>query len=251
MTDQDRHPEPTLSRHVEEILRSVEGEIPEPVVTLSRGPLDAEERTIKDILVRMGSLIEERIRITVEALETHDVEKALFVIRGDEEINALQVQAMDHVVLTIATQAPVARDLRFLLTLDHVGYELERIGDSVANVAKRARELAPEAPLEGHVGIPEMGRLASQFLAETMRALTDADAVAAREVSVRDDEIDSIYHRAVDRVTQLAKDDPGNVERAMRLLIAARYMERVGDHITNIAEDVVFLSSGMREDLNP
>ena len=158
---------------------------------------------------------------------------------------------MDHVVLTIATQAPVARDLRFLLTLDHVGYELERIGDSVANVAKRARELAPEAPLEGHVGIPEMGRLASQFLAETMRALTDADAVAAREVSVRDDEIDAIYHRAVDRVTQLAKDDPGNVERAMRLLIAARYMERVGDHITNIAEDVVFLSSGMREDLNP
>jgi phosphate transport system protein len=96
-----------------------------------------------------------------------------------------------------------------------------------------------------------MGRLAAQFLAETMRAMTDADATAAREVSVRDDDIDAIYHRAVDRLTQLAKDDPGNVERAMRLLIAARYMERVGDHITNIAEDVVFLSSGEREDLNP
>ena len=251
MTDQDRHPEPTLNRQVEEILRTVEGEIPEPNVMLPRGPLDTEERTIKDILVRMGSIIEERIRLTIEALETHDDEKALFVIRGDEEINALQVQAMDHVVLTIATQAPVARDLRFLLTLDRVGYELERIGDSVANVAKRARELAPDAPLEGHVGVPEMGRLAAEFLAETMRAMTDADATAAREVAVRDDEIDVIYHRAVDRLTQLAKDDPGNVERAMRLLIAARYMERVGDHITNIAEDVVFLSSGKHEDLNP
>ena len=251
MTEQDRHPEPSLDRRVEELLRTVEGEIPEPVVTLPRGPLDREERTIKDILLRMGSIIEERIRLTVESLETHDAEKALLVILGDEEINALQVQVMDEVVLTIATQAPVARDLRYLMTLDRVGYELERIGDSVANVAKRARELAPEAPLEGHVGVPEMGRLAAQYLAVTMRALTDADATAAREVSVRDDEIDAIYHRAVDRVTQLAKDDPGNVERAMRLLIAARYMERVGDHITNIAEDVVFLSSGQHEDLNP
>jgi phosphate transport system protein len=247
----DRDPQPAMDRHVEEILRSVEGEIPEPVVTLPRGPLDREERTIKEILLRMGSIIEERIRLTVEALETHDAEKALFVIRGDEEINALQVQAMDHVILTIATQGPVARDLRFLLTLDRIGYELERIGDSIANVAKRARELAPEPPLDSHVGVPEMGRLAAQFLAATMRALVDADAAGAREVSVRDDEIDTIYHRAVDRLTELAKADPANVERSMRLLIAARYMERVGDHITNIAEDVVFLSSGLREDLNP
>lgn len=251
MTERDPHHEPALDREVEEILRSVEGEIPEPVVTLPRKPLDREERTIKELLLRMGSIIEERIRLTVEALETHDAEKALFVIRGDEEINALQIQAMDHVVLTIATQAPVARDLRYLLTLDRIGYELERIGDSVANVAKRARELAPEPPLDGQVGVPEMGRLAAQFLAETMRALTDADAVAAREVAVRDDEIDALYHRAVDRLTEVAKAAPGNVERAMRLLIAARYMERVGDHITNIAEDVVFLSSGRREDLNP
>jgi phosphate transport system protein len=251
MTERDPHHEPVLDREVEEILRSVEGEIPEPVVTLPRKPLDREERTIKEILLRMGSIIEERIRLTVEALETHDAEKALFVIRGDEEINALQIEAMDHVVLTIATQAPVARDLRYLLTLDRIGYELERIGDSVANVAKRARELAPEPPLDGQVGVSEMGRLAAQFLAETMRALTDADAAAAREVAVKDDEIDAIYHRAVDRLTELAKADPGNVERSMRLLIAARYMERVGDHITNIAEDVVFLSSGHREDLNP
>jgi phosphate transport system protein len=251
MTDRDPHHEPALDRAVEETLRSVEGEIPEPVVTLPRRSLDREERTVKEILLRMGSIIEERIRLTVEALETHDAEKALFVIRGDEEINALQVEAMDHVVLTIATQAPVARDLRYLLTLDRIGYELERIGDSVANVAKRARELAPEPALDGQVGVPEMGRLTALFLAETMRAMTDADAAAAREVAVRDDEIDALYHRAMDRLAELAKASPGNVERAMRLLIAARYMERVGDHITNIAEDVVFLSSGHREDLNP
>ena len=251
MTERDPQPEPAIDRQVEEILRGVEGDIPEPVVLLPRRPLDREERLIKDVLLRMGSLIEERIRLTIEALETHDAAKALFVIEGDEEINALQVQAMDHVVLAIATQQPVARDLRFLLALDRIGAELERIGDSVANVAKRARELAPVPPLEGHLAIPEMGRIAAQFLADTMRALVDSDAAAAREVATHDDDIDALYHRTVDRVTDLAKASPDNVERAMRLLVAARYMERIGDHITNIAEDVVFVSSGQREDLNP
>jgi phosphate transport system protein len=173
------------------------------------------------------------------------------VIEGDEEINALQIAAMDHIVLTIATQQPVARDLRFLLALDRIGYELERIGDSIANVAKRVRELAPEPPLEGHLAIPEMGRLSAQFLADTIRALVDNDAAGAREVATHDDDIDALYHRCVDRITELAKASPENVERAMRLLIAARYMERIGDHITNIAEDVVFVSEGAREDLNP
>ena len=251
MTERDPQLEPIVDRQVQEILRGVEGDISEPIIPLPRRPLDNEERTIKDTLIRMGSLIEERIRLTVEALETHDAEKALFVIEGDEEINALQVQAMDLVVLTIATQQPVARDLRFLLALDRIGYELERIGDSIANVAKRARELAPLPPLEGHLVIPDMGRLAAAFLADTIRALVDSDAAGAREVALQDDDIDALYHRCVDRLVELAKADPDNVERAMKLLIAARYMERVGDHITNIAEDVVFVSSGQREDLNP
>lgn len=251
MTERDPRLEPTVDRQVEEILRTVEGDIPEPVVPLPRRPLDKEERIIKDILLRMGSLIEERIRLTVEALETHDDAKALAVIEGDAEINALQVQAMDHIVLTIATQQPVARDLRFLLALDTIAYELERIGDMIANVAKRARELAPEPPLDGHLAIPEMGRLAASFLADTIRALVDNDAATAREVATHDDDIDALYHRTFDRVLELAKASPDNVERAMRLLIAARYMERIGDHITNIAEDVVFVSSGEREDLNP
>lgn len=251
MTDQDRRPEPIVDRQVEEILRTVEGDIPEPIVTLPRRPLDNEERFVKDTLLLMGSLIEERIRITVEALETHDDAKALFVIEGDREINELQRRAQDHIILTIATQQPVARDLRFLLALERIGYELERIGDMVANVAKRARELAPEPPLDGHIAVPEMGRLAAQFLADTIRALVDNDADAARDVATHDDEIDAHYHRMVDRLTELAKASPDNVERAMKLLVAARYMERIGDHITNIAEDVVFVSSGEREDLNP
>ena len=192
MTERDPQQEPALDRQVEEILRGVEGDIPEPVVALPRRPLDREERVIKDILVRMGSLIEERIRLTVEALETHDDAKALFVIEGDEEINALQVQAMDHVVLTIATQQPVARDLRFLLALDRIGYELERIGDwsptSRSGPASWPRSRRSRATSRS----PRWAASRREFLAETIRALVDGDAAAAREVATRDDEIDAL-----------------------------------------------------------
>ncbi len=216
-----------------------------------RPMLDTEEREIKDTLLRMGSLIEERIRETVVALEGHDAVAALAVIEGDAQINDLQAQALDLVIRTIATQAPVARDLRYLLTLHHIGYELERMGDSIANVAKRVREIAPEPPLDGHVGLPEMGRLAADLLADVVRALVDNDPVVARAVAVRDDVIDEHYHRATAHLLDLARADPANVDRAARLLIAAHYVERIGDRVTNIAEDVVFLATGEHEDLNP
>jgi phosphate transport system protein len=249
--EHDRTSDLALPREVEAVLARVEGDIPEPMRSVPRAPLDREERIIKEMLLRMASLIEERIRLTVEALETHDAALALTVIEGDAEINAMQAEALDHIVRTIATQAPVARDLRFLLTLDHIACELERIGDSIANVAKRVRDVAPHAPVAEYVGIPEMGRLAARILADVARALVDSDADAARTVASQDDAIDAHYHRAVDELIRQGQADPANVERAARLLIAAHYLERIGDRVTNIAEDVVFLATGVHEDLNP
>ncbi len=240
------------------IAREVEGaalhpaaeprERPRPVM---RSVLDEDERAIKDTLLRMGSLIGAAILDTIAALEQHDAAKATAVIEGDARVNDLMHDAVDRILMTIATQQPVARDLRFLLTLDHVAYELERIGDHAANVAKRARDLAPEAPLAAHVGLPEMGRLAAELLADVVRALIDSDADLARSVARRDDQIDRLYHRAQDDLVVLSKADPANVERAARLLLAAHYLERIGDRCTNIAEDVVYLATGQTEDLNP
>ena len=247
----DRSSDLALPREVEGILGRVEGDIPEPLHVVPRATLDREERHIKETLLWMASLIEERIRLTVEALETHDAALALTVIEGDAEINTLQAEALDNIVRTIATQAPVAHDLRFLLTLDHIAYELERIGDSIANVAKRVRDVAPYPPIAEYVGIPEMGRLAARILADVGRALVDSDAGAARAVASQDDAIDAHYHRAVDELIRQGRADPANVERVARLLIAAHYMERIGDRVTNIAEDVVFLATGEHEDLNP
>jgi phosphate transport system protein len=153
--------------------------------------------------------------------------------------------------VTIATQSPVARDLRYLLTLDHVMYELERIGDHAASVAKQVIKLSPEPPLKGYVHLPEMAERAAVLVHGVLRALIDADAVAAREIAVLDDDIDRLYHATFDEVVALMRADPGNVERGTRIIIASHYLERIGDRSTNIAEDIVYLVTGDVEDLNP
>ena len=241
--------EPTAEA-VERIIAAVEGDLPLPPHSVPRPTLDREQREIKDTLLRASSLVQVAIGSTVEALDTHDAARAQAVVDGDVAVNAMTAAAIEEVVSTIATQSPVARDLRFLLTLYDVAIELERIGDYVANVAKRVRDLAPEPSLSANAGVAQMGRLGGEILADVMRALVDSDVEQARRTAARDDEMDVLYHRAIDETLALAKQDPGNVERATRLQFAAHYMERIGDRVTNIAENVVFLATAEREDLN-
>jgi phosphate transport system protein len=216
-----------------------------------RAGLDSEMREVKDGILRMGSYVEESIRAAIAALDSHDADAATAVIIGDGRINEMQREVSGLITRTIATQSPVARDLRFLLSLDHVGYELERMGDHAASVAKQVRKLAPEPPLKRYIDLPAMGELAAQLVGAILRALVDVDVTAARAIARRDDEIDALYHRTFDEVVALMRADPGNVERGTRILFAAHYLERIGDRVTNIAEDVVFLASGEIEDLNP
>jgi phosphate transport system protein len=216
-----------------------------------RRTLDLEEREITDHVLRMGALVEDQIRAAIDGLVTHDAGKAMGVIVGDARINDAQRLVSTLIVKAIATQQPVARDLRFLLALNHVTYELERIGDHASSVAKQALKLAPEPPLGRYVNVPEMGEIAAQLVHGILRALVDIDEGAAREVAARDDEIDHIYHGTFGQVLELMRADPGNVERGARILLAAHYIERIGDRVTNIAEDVVYLTSGEVEDLNP
>ncbi len=223
----------------------------EPRNTARRDALDREQERIKDAVLRMGNLVETAIRSASRALEAHDAELALEVIRGDTAINEAQSSVTRFIATTIATQSPVARDLRYLLTLDHVLYELERIGDHAASVAKQVLKLAPEPPLAEYVHLPAMAELGAQLVHGVLRALVDADALAAREVAVKDDEIDRLYHATFDEVVELMRADPANVERGTRIIIASHYLERIGDRSTNIAEDIVYLETGDVEDLNP
>ena len=216
-----------------------------------REALDSQESLIRDAVLRMGTLVEAAIRQASRSLETHDAALALDVIEGDAFINEAQRALSRLIAASIATQQPVARDLRYLLTLDHVTYELERIGDHASSVAKQVLKLAPEPPLDRYVHLPEMAERAALLVHGVLQALVDSDAVRAREVAVQDDEIDRLYHATFDRALELMRRDPANVERGTRIVIASHYLERIGDRSTNIAEDIVYLVTGDVEDLNP
>jgi phosphate transport system protein len=216
-----------------------------------RDVLDRELREVKENVLRMGSMVAEQIQAALAALTSHDAEAATAVIVADGRINEVQRYVVKLITTTIATQQPVARDLRFLLALDHVTYELERMGDHAGSVAKQARKLAPDPPLKRYVDLPRMGELAAQQVHAVLRALVDMDEAAAREVARRDDDMDHLYRKLFDEILDLMRADPGNVDRGARILFAAHYLERIGDRVTNIAEDVVFLRSGEIEDLNP
>ncbi len=216
-----------------------------------RSTYDREIGEVKDNVLRMGSLVESQIRAAIAALIAHDADAALQVIIDDRQINEVQRKATAMIAAVIATQNPVARDLRYLLTLDHVSYELERMGDHAGSVAKQARKLAPHAPMGNFVDLPTLGERVAELVHGIIRALVDIDETRAREVAKLDDEVDNLYHGIFDRVLVLMRDDPANVDPGTRILFASHYLERIGDRVTNIAEDIVFLASGEVEDLNP
>lgn len=222
-----------------------------PLAHGTRSAYDREIAEVKENVLRMGFLVEEQIRAAIRALVSHDADAALAVIIDDRAINELQRKATAMIAAVIATQNPVARDLRYLLTLDHVSYELERMGDHASSVAKQARKLAPYPPLADYALLPELGTRVAELVEGIIRALVDIDQAKAREVAALDDAVDALYHRLFDLVLVLMRDDPANVEPGTRVLFAAHYLERIGDRVTNIAEDIVFLASGEVEDLNP
>ena len=251
MNDDTRPGETAVDGQIEKLLTDVETSPTRLSTPAPREALDREEALIRDGVLRMGALVETAIREASRALVGHDAALALDVVKGDAIINEAQRGVSRLIAVTIATQQPVARDLRYLLTLDHVTYELERMGDHAASVAKAVIKLAPEPPLKGYVHLPEMAERAAVLVHGVLRALVESDAVKAREIAAEDDEIDRLYHATFDEVVALMRQDPANVERGTRIIIASHYLERIGDRATNIAEDVVYLVTGDVEDLNP
>jgi phosphate transport system protein len=242
--------ETEADRHADRIRESLESEADRHAVRV-RESLDMEMRDVKEGVLRMGSYVEEQILAAHEAIMCRDAELARKVIASDGRVNEVQRAVTGVVAMTIATQSPVARDLRFLLALDRVTYELERIGDHAGSVAKQARKLAGVTSMVTYDELTPMAVLAARQVRDVVMALVDIDEARAREVAARDDEIDRLYHQLFDDVLAEMRTDPSKVDPGTRILFAAHYLERIGDRVTNIAEDVVFLATGEVEDLNP
>ena len=216
----------------------------------AREILDREMRSIRDDVLRMGSMVVAALDEATEALVAGDRDRAGAVIRDDIRINDMQAAILVQIARTIATQAPVARDLRYLLALDRVTYELERMGDHAASVSKQAIRLADDVP-PAATRLRDIGRIAAELVSEVLRALVDVDEGQARAIAARDDEVDHRYKRAFDQTMAWIRAEPDRLPDGISLLFAAHDIERVGDRATNIAEDVVFLATGRIEDLNP
>ncbi|HEX3265327.1 MAG TPA: phosphate signaling complex protein PhoU [Candidatus Limnocylindrales bacterium] len=225
--------------------------LPRQDLARSRQGLDRDERLVKDGILRMGSMVEAQIRDAIRSMAERDAELAARVIAEDAHVNDAQREITDTVLMTIATQSPVARDLRFLLALDHVASELERIGDHASGIAKQVRRMIEEPPLREIRDLTKIGNLAADQVRGVVSALIDIDDVLARTVAAKDDDIDHGYRVVFGEIIDLMRVDPTAVERGTRIILAAHWIERIGDRVTNIAEDVVYLATGNVEDLNP
>ena len=229
-------PTPTEGGHGHHVLRP----------SFERG-LDAT----KDDVLRLGAMVESALERSGRALAERDVELADQVRWEDAEVNELQRQINSSIASVIATQAPVARDIRELLALYHAAAELERMGDYAVNIAKLAQQLASEPELPIFRQIPVMERICREQLRAAMRALVDVSEAEARAVCARDDEIDHLYSSVYNDAMALMSVAPDKVHQATHMLFAAHHLERLGDRVTNIGEDVVYLATGRVEDLNP
>jgi phosphate transport system protein len=208
-------------------------------------------QTAKDDTLRLGALVESQLERAGRALRERDVELADSVRWDDAGVNELQRSINMEINTVIATQGPMARDVRELLALYHAAAELERMGDYAVSIAKLAQQLAAEPEIPILRQIPQMEQLCREQLRAAMRALVDVSEEAARAVCARDDEIDHLYNSAYEDSMALMSAAPDKARQATHMLFAAHHLERLGDRVTNIGEDVVFLATGRIEDLNP
>ena len=216
-----------------------------------RRSFDEALQATKDDTLRLGALVESQLERAGRALRERDVDLADSVRWDDAQVNELQRSINMEITTVIATQGPVARDVRELLALYHAAAELERMGDYAVSIAKLAQQLAAEPEMPILRQIPQMEQLCREQLRAAMRALVDVSEEAARAMCARDDEIDHLYNSVYEDTMALMSVAPDKVRQATHMLFAAHHLERLGDRVTNIGEDVVFLATGRIEDLNP
>lgn len=211
--------------------------------------IDELSRLNHDVLA-MGTRVEENLRKALEALRSQDVELAREVKASDELVNALQLKIEDQAAILIATQQPVARDLRELVTVFKITDNLERAGDHAVHLAKAAIKLSGEPPFRQIDRLGKMAEIGCGMIRGAVDAYLNQDGEAARKVASADDEIDREHKQLVREVLGLMRERPEQVERASRLLTTSGFLERLGDHMTNICEAVVFMVEGSRVELN-
>jgi phosphate transport system protein len=205
-------------------------------------------QAIQDDVLRMGSLLDTAIEQALKALAERDLTLARQVIAGDAAINALRFRVEDACVRLIATQQPAASDLRTIIAAMNITSDLERMADHAAGIARIVLKMANEPLLKPLIDLPRMADVCRAMARAALDAYVTRDAEQAQQVAARDDEVDNLYQQIFRELLAFMLEDPRTTTRALYLLFAAHNLERIGDRVTNIAERVIFMTSGeMRE----
>lgn len=211
---------------------------------LAHRHFDDELSELKSTLLAMSAEAQTALATAVDALLQRDEQKAAQVISADHQIDALELQIEDLVVTLLATQQPMARDLRLLMAAMKIANDLERVGDHAVNIAQSAERLIASPPIVPEPEIIEMARLARRMLADALDAFVRTDAQAGRAITRRDDQVDALHDSVFRILLTHMMETPHIISAAMELFLVSRNLERVADLATNIAEDVVFLAEG-------
>jgi phosphate transport system protein len=202
---------------------------------------DAELETFSSHLLLMGEKSIEQVRRALQALVQSDISLADQVIAADDEIDRLEVEIDDEAVRYMNLRAPIATDLRLVIVGMKASHDLERVGDEATSIARRAVRLAAEPQLKPYVDIPRMADIALEMLRDSLDCFLKADPAKAVAVVQRDAEVDAINKQLYRELTSFMVESPGTISRAIELMFISKSIERIADHATNIAEEMVFL----------
>ena len=214
----------------------------EPVERVARHFQDELEQ-LKTRLLEMGGLAEEQVRLAVQALVDRDRDLVERVLNGDEPLNALHIEIDGRCFTLLALYQPMAVDLRAIVAAVKINTDLERVGDLAVNIAEAVRRYAVHPPVKKLIDIPRMATIAQLMLRDALDAFVRRDIALAQHVLDQDDTLDSLKTQIFRELLTYMLQDPGTIEGALDLILISRHLERIGDHATNIAEDVIFMVS--------
>ncbi len=215
-----------------------------------RADFDRHLRMLQSDLLILGSMVEKAIAKALDALKRRDLEASRQVIQEDDVIDMKRFQLEEQCLELIATQQPMAGDLRSIISILHISVELERMGDYAEGIAKISLMMGDEPPMKPLIDIPRMSEMAMDMLRRSLDALVHRDTVAAMGVCQDDDDVDALYNQVYQELLFFMIQDPKTIQRATYLLWVAHDLERVADRATNIAERVIFLVTGKMTEIN-
>jgi phosphate transport system protein len=208
---------------------------------MERFHFEEELQVLKNRLLNMGALVEDRVHRAVHALMERDVREAEIVGSSDQEVNDLQIEIDDRCVKLLALQQPMATDLRLITSAIKINSDLERIGDQAVNIAESAVKVLTHSPVRPPADLRRVAEMAESMTREALDAFVRKDAVLARAVIMRDDEVDRLKDKLFGELIAHMVADPKDIPDALSFILISRNLERIADHATNIAEDVIFL----------